>query len=217
MSRLSTGKTGEIFNVQVTTFRSEERYIDGRWPTEVHFINNIDLDLGRRDFTFNAMSLDLTKADNSGSEEEQELPLHDPFNGLRDIGLRVVRAVGTPLERFKEDGLRGFRACRLASQLEFDIEEETFQAIIQTKPISAQVSMERIRDEFMKVLLHSPKPSVGIDLMRRTGLLEIFFPELVEGLGVEQKEYHADDVYWHSLKLAISHQLKSNWQLFFSI
>ncbi len=200
VSALISGKGGEIFEVQVTTFRSEEKYIDGRWPSEVTFINDIDLDLGRRDFTFNAMSLDLGNADCDDCDEYQELPLHDPFNGLRDLGLRVVRAVGTPLERFKEDGLRGFRACRLASQLDFDIEEETFIAIKEALPVSKQVSMERIREEFMKLLIHSPKPSKGIDLLRKTGLLEIFLPELLEGIGVEQKMFHANDVYWHSLK-----------------
>lgn len=200
VTALVPGKSGEIFDVQVMTFRSEEKYIDGRWPSEVKFINDIDLDLGRRDFTFNAMSLNLGNADCNDNEDHQELPLHDPFNGLRDLGLRVVRAVGTPLERFKEDGLRGFRACRLASQLDFDIEEETFNAIKETLPVAKQVSMERIRDEFVKLLMHSPKPSKGIDLLRKTGLLEIFMPELLEGIGVEQKKFHANDVYWHSLK-----------------
>lgn len=200
ISTLVPGRSGENFEVQVTTFRSEEKYIDGRWPSEVKFINDIDLDLGRRDFTFNAMALDLTKAILDGTEEEQELYLHDPFSGLRDLGLRVVRAVGTPLERFKEDGLRAFRACRMAAQLDFDIEEETYNAIINANPVAALVSMERIRDEFMKMLMHSPKPSKGIDLMRRTGLLAIFMPELIEGVDVEQKHYHAEDVYWHSLR-----------------
>jgi hypothetical protein len=91
-----------------------------------------------------------------------------------------VRAVGTPLERFKEDGLRAFKACRMASQLEFDIEKDTFDAIPKALPVARLVSMERIRDEFMKMLMHSPKPSKGIELMRQMGLLEIFMPELLE-------------------------------------
>ncbi len=191
---------GEIFEVQVTTFRSEENYVDGRWPSKVVFIDDLDKDLGRRDFTFNAMALDLAHTSLDGSEQERSFTLHDPFGGIRDLGLKVVRAVGTPLERFKEDGLRAFKACRMASQLQFNMEEDTFNAIKEALPVARMVSMERIRDEFVKMLMHSSKPSVGIDLMRRTGLLEIFLPELVDCYGVEQKVFHADDVYWHSLK-----------------
>lgn len=189
---------GENMQVEVTTFRSESDYVDGRWPSKVEFVNDLDLDLGRRDFTINAMALDLSSG-NLESEGEQEWVIHDPFSGIADIDLKVIRAVGTPLERFKEDGLRAFKACRLASQLDFEIEKETFEAIKECIPVAKQVSMERIRDEFMKLLLNSSKPSKGIDLMRQTGLLNIFLPELVEAYGVEQKLYHAHDVYWHSL------------------
>ena len=199
VTALVPDKKGEIYDVQVTTFRSEEKYIDGRWPSDVKFIKEIDLDLGRRDFTFNAMSIDLSQSD-FGNEDQQEREVYDPFHGLEDLGLRVVRAVGTPLERFEEDGLRPFKACRMASQLDFDIEDDTFQAIVDSIPVAKMVSMERVRDEFMKMLYNSSKPSKGIELMRKTGLLEIFLPELLEGYGVEQKVWHADDVYWHSLK-----------------
>lgn len=200
VSALVEDEFGEIRDVQVTTFRSEEDYIDGRWPTKVEFIDDIDKDLGRRDFTFNAMALDFSSQDLDGGSEAKEWELYDPFNGTVDLGLKVVRAVGTPLERFKEDGLRAYKACRMASQLQFEIEDETFKAITHALPVAAQISMERVRDEFMKMLMHSPKPSIGIDLMRRTGLLELFMPELIEGLEVTQKLYHADDVYNHLLK-----------------
>ena len=191
---------GEIFEVQVTTFRSEEDYIDGRWPTKVEFVKEIDKDLGRRDFTFNAMALDLNSNDLDSGNVEQEWELYDPFSGVDDLNLKVVRAVGTPLERFKEDGLRAFKACRMASQLQFEIEKDTFDAITQAIPVASLVSMERVRDEFVKMLNHSSKPSIGIELMRKTGLLELFLPELIEGYGVEQKVWHADDVYTHSLR-----------------
>ena len=193
-------KYKETHEVEVTTFRSESGYVDGRWPTNVDFVNDIDMDLGRRDFTFNAMAMDLSKMNMDGSEDEKEGEIYDPFGGIADIEEKVVRAVGTPLERFKEDGLRAFKACRVASTLGFDIEKETFDAIKESIPIASKVSMERIRDEFMKMLLDSPKPSVGIDLMRQTGLLNIFMPELLEGVGIEQKLFHAHDVYWHTLK-----------------
>ena len=190
----------ETHEVEVTTFRSESGYIDGRWPSNVKFVDEIDMDLGRRDFTFNAMAMDLSKMDMDGSEDEKEGEIYDPFDGVGDIKRKLVRAVGTPLERFKEDGLRAFKACRVASQLGFEIEKETFEAIKASIPIASKVSMERIRDEFMKMILDSPKPSVGIELMRQTGLLNIFIPELLEGVGVEQKLFHAHDVYWHTLK-----------------
>lgn len=200
VSALVPDEHGEIFEVQVTTFRSEEQYVDGRWPAKVEFIGDLDKDLGRRDFTINAMAVDLGSRELSGEEIEIEWEVYDLFDGMADIERKVVRAVGTPLERFSEDGLRAFKACRLASQLQFTLDQETHDAIQQALPVAKQVSMERIRDEFMKTLLGSPKPSVGIDMMRQTGLLEIFLPELLEGLGVEQKLYHSDDVYWHSLR-----------------
>jgi poly(A) polymerase/tRNA nucleotidyltransferase (CCA-adding enzyme) len=197
---LTPDDKGEMHEIEVTTFRSEAEYIDGRWPSEVEFVVEIDKDLGRRDFTFNAMAIDLAIPELDGSEEEKVLEIYDPFNGISDLNRRLVRAVGTPLERFKEDGLRAIRACRLASQLEFDIEEETFNAISESIAVVEMVSMERIRDEFMKILLYSPKPSKGINLLKDTGLLGIFLPELLETVGVEQKINHKYDVYEHSLR-----------------
>ncbi len=193
-------KQGETHEVEVTTFRSESEYVDGRWPTNVEFVNDVDKDLGRRDFTFNAMALDLSQMELDGQELEREAEIYDPFGGIGDLEKKLVRAVGTPIERFKEDGLRAFKACRVASQLGFTIERETFEAMKESIPVAKQVSMERVRDEFMKMLLNSPKPSVGIDLMREAGLIQIFMPELLEGMDVEQKLFHAHDVYWHSLK-----------------
>ena len=191
---------GETYEVETTTFRSEAGYVDGRWPSSVKFVDEIDKDLGRRDFTFNAMAIDLSKLDLDDGKEEKEVEIYDPFDGIGDIKKKVVRAVGTPLERFKEDGLRSFKACRMAAQFGFTIEEQTLEAIKESKAVAENISMERIRDEFMKMLLNSPKPSVGIELMRETGLLQIFMPELTEGVGVEQKLFHADDVYYHAIK-----------------
>jgi poly(A) polymerase/tRNA nucleotidyltransferase (CCA-adding enzyme) len=193
-------KHGETHEVEVTTFRSESGYVDGRWPSNVNFVEDIDKDLGRRDFTFNAMALDLSQLDLDGREEPFQVEIYDPYGGVKDIENKVVRAVGTPLERFKEDGLRAFKACRMAAQLGFDIEEETFEAMKESVPVAAQVSMERIRDEFMKMLINSPQPSIGIELMRKSGLLSLFMPELLEGVDVEQKLFHAHDVYKHALK-----------------
>lgn len=194
-------KNRENMEVEITTFRSEKEYVDGRWPSKVEFIDDIYRDLGRRDFTINSMALDLSSESLDGEEVDRDWDIYDPFDGITDINLKLIRAVGTPIERFKEDGLRAFKACRLASQFNFEIERETFQAIRKCLPVAKQVSMERIRDEFMKLLLLSPKPSKGIELLRETGLLNIFMPELLEGVGVEQKLYHVHDVYTHSLKV----------------
>jgi poly(A) polymerase/tRNA nucleotidyltransferase (CCA-adding enzyme) len=188
------------FEVEVTTFRSEEKYVGGRWPTEVEFVGDIYEDLKRRDFTFNAMACDLSSAKLDGKEDKKVWRVYDPFGGRVDLKKGVVRAVGTPIERFEEDGLRIFRGCRMASQLEFEIEEKTKKAMQKALPVAAQVSMERIRDEFMKILKNSEKPSVGIDLLREIGALKIFLPEMLEGVGIEQKLFHSTDVYNHLLR-----------------
>ncbi|KKP85990.1 MAG: PolyA polymerase, partial [candidate division CPR3 bacterium GW2011_GWE2_35_7] len=180
----------ETHPVEVTTYRSEMDYRDGRWPMKVEFTSKLSKDLGRRDFTINALAMEI---------KDNETDIIDLFNGVSDLHKGVIRAVGTPQLRMEEDGLRGFRACRLASTLEFEVEGETFSAISKAKSVSAQVSVERIRDEFIRLLMESHKPSIGIELLRRTGLLELFLPELLEGIGVTQPEYHVDDVYHHLL------------------
>jgi len=193
---LEEDEFGENQSVEITTFRSEAEYIDGRWPSKVEFTRDLHRDLGRRDFTINAMAIDLQKVEDGIDEND----LIDLFNGVEGIGEGIVRAVGTPHERMLEDGLRAFRACRLASELGFEIESETFDAIRDTIDVAKQISIERIRDEFTKLLINSPKPSVGINLLRDTGLLEIFIPEMLEGIGVKQpEEYHVHEVYDHLL------------------
>jgi|GEM_PF-273742 len=184
-------ENGENFDLEITTFRSEADYFGGRWPAKVEFTKTIEEDLERRDFTVNAMALNL----NSDS-----LDLIDPFGGQVDLAAKVMRAVGDPLARFEEDGLRAMRACRLASNLGFTIDAQTFAAIPTTLTILAQVSVERIRDEFMKLILKSPMPSMGIEHLRKSGILAVIMPELLEGIDVVQPQFHTDDVYSHSLK-----------------
>lgn len=183
---------GESRAVEVTTLRAEEDYIQGRWPSKVEFTKDVTIDLSRRDFTINAIALELPLTDDA--------ELIDPYNGVGDITKKIVRAVRNPRERFSEDGVRTFKACRLASVLEFEIEQMTFKVIPDLLAISAQVSKERIRDEFMKLIYDSPKPSRGIELLRKSGLLSLFIPELLEGIGVEGGPYHNLTVYQHSLQ-----------------
>lgn len=189
---------GENHDVQVTTYRSEADYVGGRWPSKVEFAKKIQDDLSRRDFTINAIALNLQEFDNPAWDVSGVLV--DPFEGQKDLKERIIKAVGNPLERFTEDGLRSVRACRLASQLDFEIESNTFAAISQTLHITKLVSVERFRDELMKTLMNSPKPSKGLRLMKDCGILELFIPELLEGIGVVQPEFHSDDVFEHSIR-----------------
>ncbi|MBN1374233.1 CCA tRNA nucleotidyltransferase [Candidatus Dojkabacteria bacterium] len=200
---LSRDQKEEHHPVEVTTFRSEQQYTDGRWPTKVEFETNIRKDLERRDFTINAFAIDLAQKGSIGIDnfdDNDNWNLIDLFGGLEDIKNKIIRAVGDPVDRFTEDGLRTYKACRLASNLEFTIEPETKAAIAKALTVAKLISMERIRDEFVKLLMNSPKPSVGIELMRETGLLAVFMPEILESVGVEQPEFHSFNVYEHLLR-----------------
>ena len=174
-------------HVEVTTFRGEGAYLDGRRPSSVTFSVTLDEDLARRDFTMNAIAFDPASG-----------VLIDPFDGQGDIARKLVRAVGDPFLRFTEDGLRPMRAVRQASQLGFSLDPETQAAIPRTFDSFRMVSAERIRDELRKLLL-SPKPSLGLDLMRVTGLLAEVLPEMLPTIGCVQNRFHKHDVYQHIL------------------
>jgi tRNA nucleotidyltransferase (CCA-adding enzyme) len=171
---------------EITTLRGEGTYSDGRRPDSVHFVDDIVLDLARRDFTINAMAL-------SG-----EGVLLDPFGGRQDLSARLIRAVGVASERFSEDGLRVLRAARFASQLDFDLEASTHSAISQTLATYKKVSAERVRDEWMKTM-KGKQPSRAFTIMRDTGILQITCPELMESVGCEQNKYHTYDVWGHAM------------------
>ncbi len=172
---------------EVTTFRTEAGYSDGRRPDSVTFAPTIFDDLSRRDFTINALACDL-RTDK----------IIDPHGGRKDLEARLIRAIGDPSERFNEDGLRPLRACRIAAQLSFMIHETTLAAIPGSLGVLAKVSAERVRDELLKTI-ESPLPSAGFFLMRDTGILGVILPELLEGVGVEQGSLHCYDVFTHSL------------------
>lgn len=195
---IAEDENGERFEVQVTTYRSEADYVGGRWPSKVEFSREIEDDLSRRDFTINALALNLQRFDEKNPRIEELII--DLYGGILDLNKKSIRAVRDPLERFSEDGLRGVRACRLASQLGFEIEAKTFSAIKETIHITKLVSVERFREELMKILLKSTQPSVGLKLLKESGILKLFIPELLEGIGVTQPKFHTDDVYEHLLK-----------------
>lgn len=176
--------------IEVTTYRCEEGYSDGRHPDNVSFTSNLHEDLSRRDFTINAIAASLKNGE-----------IIDPFNGQKDLEEKCIRTVGSASDRFMEDGLRPVRAIRFSSQLGFTIEQETLKAIsnpeIQEKIKS--ISMERFRDELVKIL-KSPVPSIGLKLLEQTGILKSFIPELIECRGCKQQDirgFHDFDVLDH--------------------
>lgn len=170
-----------------TTFRTDGKYSDGRRPDEVKYADDIREDLARRDFTVNAMAWNLIDGG-----------LLDPHGGKADLSSRIIRAIGVPDERFKEDSLRLIRACRFAAQLNFNIHEETREAILRTLDGVPGLSVERIWEELKKIFA-SPRPSKAFSLFHRTGILSLILPELETCAGVEQKGRHLLDVFDHCL------------------
>lgn len=189
--------------VEVTTFRTERGYGDKRHPEVVEWGKSIEEDLARRDFTMNAIALRLASL---AQPNEQGYEIVDPYDGRKDIEKNLIRAVGDPDKRFKEDALRLMRAIRLATQLSFTIEPATLEAIKHDAPLLAHISKERIRDELLKIL-GSDYPYEGIMLLKNTGLLAYVLPELLEGIGISQERpgrHHKDDVFTHNL-LSLKH------------
>ncbi len=187
--------------VEVTTFRTERGYDDRRHPTEVKWGKTIEEDLARRDFTMNAIAIELLETIDMSNPK-----LIDPYNGQQDIQNKLIRAVGNPNERFKEDALRLMRAIRFAAQHGFEIEEKTLQAITNDASLLSEIAGERIREELLK-LLASDYPYEGVMLLKNTGLLNQFLPELIEGIGVSQTRpgrHHKDDVFTHNV-LSLKH------------
>ncbi|MCZ7555630.1 MAG: CCA tRNA nucleotidyltransferase [Bacteroidia bacterium] len=179
--------------------RREEYLETSRKP--VVSTGSIDDDLRRRDFTVNAMAASLLPDDYGR--------LIDPFHGREDLALRVLRTPLEPSATFSDDPLRMMRAFRFAAQLDFTIASPALAAIRDMRERIAIVSMERIRDEFLK-LLAAPKPSVGLAPMQECGLLSHVFPELSQLAGVDQrsmeypdgvKNFHHKDVFYHTLKV----------------
>lgn len=174
-------------HVEITTFRSDGNYSDGRHPDKVEYTASIEDDLPRRDLTINAMAYNILDG-----------TLIDMFDGMKDIKNKIIRSVGNPYERFTEDGLRIMRAIRFATRLNFNIEKETFDAICHSTGMLTSIAYERIREEFNGILI-SDNPFRGIELLRKTGILALIMPELMQGFGVAQNRFHKYDVYYHIL------------------
>lgn len=170
---------------EVTTYRGESGYSDGRRPDMTYSVHSIEEDLARRDFSVNAIAWDPV-ADK----------WCDPFGGSADLALKRIRCVGNPMERFKEDGLRCLRACRFAATLEFEIEDKTKAAIRENHETYSKVSVERVVAEWKKAL-KAERPSVAFNAMANTGLLWITVPEFADSFGCKQNKYHFYEVFTH--------------------
>jgi tRNA nucleotidyltransferase (CCA-adding enzyme) len=168
---------------EITTFRSEGSYLDGRHPSEVSFVSCIEDDLARRDFTINALAYSLQKG------------LIDPFGGQKDLEQRLLKSVGQPQQRLSEDALRIMRALRFAATLDFSIDSELSAALHDTRRALEGIAAERIRDELMKMLVGTNVLSV---LLEYPHVLAVFIPEIEPCIGFEQHSmYHCFDVWTH--------------------
>jgi tRNA nucleotidyltransferase (CCA-adding enzyme) len=174
---------------EVTTLRGEGAYSDGRRPDHVVFVEDIESDLARRDFTVNAIAYDPVEG-----------KVVDPFGGMADMRDKLLRAVGDPRERFREDGLRILRGARFVATLEFELEEDTEAAFRGALDTFRKVSPERVREEWLKTM-KATMPSRAFEVMRRTGILEVTYPELLEQVGCTQNQWHAYDVWEHSMRV----------------
>jgi len=185
----------EIFDI--TTYRTEHGYSDKRRPDQVKWGKSVEEDLTRRDFTINAMALEIESK--SVKENEYEVEMKDPFGGQEDLKNKLIRAVGKPRTRFEEDALRMMRAIRIGAELGFVIEEETLAAIQEKAPNLQDIAWERIGTETMK-LLSSEHAADGVQLMVNTGIAKIVLPELLATREVKQAGHHIYDVFTHSIE-----------------
>lgn len=215
-------KKDKIIDVlEITTYRSEQGYSDRRRPDQVKFEKELDRDLARRDFTVNAMAARNKK---SKLEIKEDLARHvmkkngfviiDLFGGLKDLDKKIIRAVGEPIDRFKEDALRMMRAIRLAGQLGFSLEPKTERAITKMAGAIKFVSKERIAIELVKIL-ESDDPYGGIEKLYQAKLLGYVLPELLIGVDVSQDRHHIYSVFKHSL-LSLKYCPSKDWRVRFA-
>lgn len=184
------GTIGVLLNdvlYEITTFRIDGKYLNHRKPEDVTFSDNLKDDLARRDFTINAMAMDIDEN------------IYDPFGGQKDLSDKLIRAVGDADTRIKEDGLRILRAIRFAGRFDFYIEKDLFEAMSYNSEILKRISVERIFDEFSKILL-TDKPSNSLMIMEETGVMDVLFPELKRTVGFDQNSpFHDKTLFDHLL------------------
>jgi tRNA nucleotidyltransferase (CCA-adding enzyme) len=186
--------------IEVTPYRTESTYSDNRHPDKVLFSKHIEDDLKRRDFTINAIALDEDKGQ-----------IIDPYKGQDDIKAGIIKAVGNPDERFKEDALRMLRAIRLSGELGFTINIDTEKAIKTNVNLLGNIANERIRDEFTRIIM-SKRPMDGLIMAQKLGVISFIAPDLEKGVGVSQTQAHAYEVWEHLLR-TLQHAADKNWPL----
>jgi poly(A) polymerase len=185
---------------EITTFRGDSYDAGTRWP-EVRFGTSIEEDLARRDYTVNAIARDAYTG-----------RALDPYGGERDLKARILRAVGEPVKRFREDPLRILRGIRFASQLGFTVDPATFEGMRATAPLTADLSVERVTAE-MDRLLVGDWPAAGLELLREAGVLPVLFPELQAMVGCEQNRFHRFDVWGHTVATVAATDASENGRL----
>lgn len=184
--------------IEVTPYRTESEYTDKRRPDSVTFGQSLEEDLARRDFTINAIAYDEDKGH-----------IVDPYQGQKDIELKILRTVREPADRFEEDSLRLMRAVRLVAELGFALDSETAAAIQNKAKNLGHVSKERIRDELVRIL-NSSQPMMALVLCQQLGLLEFIAPDLTRGIGIEQNQAHSYDVFGHLMR-SLQHAADKDW------
>ncbi len=187
--------------IEITPYRIEGKYSDNRRPDTVVWSKNLLDDLDRRDFTVNAIAISVK---NGGIGD-----IVDPHKGQRDLESGTIMTVGDAHERFREDGLRILRAVRIATDLGFVIDPKVEKAIVEEGYLLKNISLERIRDEFIKIL-NTNRPALGIELCEKLHILEYIVPELREGIGCGQNQAHAFDVFTHLMK-TLEHAANKNY------
>lgn len=198
--KISTGGEFAPHNkvVEITTFRTERDYQDRRHPKIIEWGKSLEEDLARRDFTINAIALELV---NYKKNQPLAFKIIDFYEGQKDIKSKIIRAVGDPKKRFKEDALRLLRAVRLATELAFTIEEKTWTEMVNDASLIKEISAERVRDEFLRILA-SDYAYDGIMLLKNSGVLDFILPELSKGIGISQERpgrHHKSDVFTHNV------------------
>jgi poly(A) polymerase/tRNA nucleotidyltransferase (CCA-adding enzyme) len=199
---ITNSKDPTLKVIEITPYRLESKYSDKRHPDSVSFTNNIEEDLKRRDFTINAMAIDM---------KSKTHEIIDLFEGQKDLKNKIIRTVGNPEDRFNEDALRILRAIRLSSELGFEVIHETQKAIKKQAHLLEMIAKERINDEFSKILM-SDNPDKALEIMRETGILKHIMPELEKGYGIKQNKDHKYEVWEHGIK-ALLHAVKNNYPL----
>jgi poly(A) polymerase/tRNA nucleotidyltransferase (CCA-adding enzyme) len=192
----------KLQEIEITTYRLEAKYSDKRHPDKLEYAKTLEEDLARRDFTVNAIALESQKS---------KVKIIDIFDGQKDLENKIIRAVGNAEERFDEDALRMLRGARFAATLGFIIEQETARAIKKNSPWLKNISEERIREEFLKIIM-SDRATQGVELLRELGLLKYIIPELEEGYGVSQNKHHIYDCYLHSIN-ALDYAAKKKFNM----